>query len=158
LRGLALQTTAGELIATGQTVTLTYTPVGAFDLITTPGSLTLSGGSVDLDYVRALALDVTSNELTLSGGTVTLTYAAPGAYDLEVTAGTLTAAGQTVTMTYSAAVTLADVYAKVLEIHKILGLDADAPMTVTPTSRFAGDISQTISGDGTTSTTVTRDP
>jgi hypothetical protein len=42
------------------------------------------------------------------------------------------------------------------ELHKLQGLDADNPMTVTPTSRVAGTISQVISGDGETTTTVTR--
>lgn len=46
---------------------------------------------------------------------------------------------------------------KLREIHQIHGLDAAVPMTVTPTSRAAGSLSQTISGDGDTSTTVTRD-
>jgi hypothetical protein len=44
------------------------------------------------------------------------------------------------------------------EIWKMMGLDIASPMTVTPTSRNAGDISQTISGDGATTSTVTRDP
>ena len=43
------------------------------------------------------------------------------------------------------------------ELHKLQGLDAANPMTVTPTSRVAGSISQTISGDGEMTTTVTRD-
>lgn len=42
------------------------------------------------------------------------------------------------------------------ELHKINGLDIANPMTVTPTSRTAGDISQTISGDGQNTSTVTR--
>jgi hypothetical protein len=42
------------------------------------------------------------------------------------------------------------------DIHKIHGLDLSNPMTVTPTSREAGTIEQTISGDGTTTSTVTR--
>ena len=42
------------------------------------------------------------------------------------------------------------------ELHKLQGLDASNPMTVTPTSREAGSISQTISGDGSTTSTVTR--
>lgn len=54
-------------------------------------------------------------------------------------------------------ITNAQLYTLLVEIHKILGLDATAPMTVTPASRTAGNISQTISGDGVTSTTVTRD-
>ena len=46
--------------------------------------------------------------------------------------------------------------AQLAEIWRILGLDAANPMTVTPTQRTAGAIDQTISGDGETTTTVTR--
>jgi len=46
--------------------------------------------------------------------------------------------------------------AKVDELHKLQGLDATAPMTVTPTSREAGAVTQTISGDGVSSSTVQR--
>ena len=45
-----------------------------------------------------------------------------------------------------------------IEIARIMGLDINNPLTVTQTSRVAGDIKQTISGDGRISTTVTRDP
>lgn len=45
------------------------------------------------------------------------------------------------------------------ELWKLQGLDIDNPMTVTPTSRDAGaDVAQTISGDGSSTSTVTRDP
>lgn len=43
-----------------------------------------------------------------------------------------------------------------IEIHRLMGLDASNPMTVTPTSREAGAITQVISGDGETTSTVTR--
>jgi hypothetical protein len=42
------------------------------------------------------------------------------------------------------------------EIHLIHGLKSGSALTVTPTSRTAGAVSQTIGGDGTTNTTVTR--
>jgi hypothetical protein len=42
------------------------------------------------------------------------------------------------------------------ELHRINGLKPGEPMTVTPTSRVAGDITQAFSGDGTTTTTVMR--
>lgn len=45
---------------------------------------------------------------------------------------------------------------QVEEIHKIHGLSAGNPMTVTPTSRVVDDITQNITGDGETTTTVTR--
>ncbi len=43
------------------------------------------------------------------------------------------------------------------ELHEEKGLAAGKPLTVTPGSRAAGDWSQTITGDGETSTVVTRD-
>lgn len=49
-----------------------------------------------------------------------------------------------------------DIKIIVTELHQIQGLDADNPMTVTPTSRISGDIDLTLTGDGVTSTTVTR--
>lgn len=51
---------------------------------------------------------------------------------------------------------LAQIQVLVDELHKIQGLDAANPMTVTPTSRTSGSIDLTISGDGETETIVTR--
>lgn len=45
---------------------------------------------------------------------------------------------------------------KVADLWALDGLDISNPMTVTPTSRTTGTIAQTISGDGTTTSTVTR--
>ena len=45
---------------------------------------------------------------------------------------------------------------KLDELHRLQGLKSGEPMTVTPSSRTSGDISQTITGDGESSTTVTR--
>lgn len=42
------------------------------------------------------------------------------------------------------------------QIYRLEGLNPDAPMTVTPNSRVAGDINLTITGDGVTSSTVSR--
>jgi len=42
------------------------------------------------------------------------------------------------------------------ELHTLHGLSIPDPVTVTPTLRTAGTISQTISGNGTTTSTVTR--
>lgn len=42
------------------------------------------------------------------------------------------------------------------ELHQLQGLDSTNPLTVTPTARSAGSISQTISGDGENVTIVTR--
>ena len=45
---------------------------------------------------------------------------------------------------------------EITEVHKIHGLDIANALTVTPTSRTSGAITQSISGDGTTNTVVTR--
>ena len=45
---------------------------------------------------------------------------------------------------------------EITEVHAIHGLDIANALTVTPTSRTAGAITQSISGDGTTNTVVTR--
>lgn len=42
------------------------------------------------------------------------------------------------------------------DLHKLQGLDMANSITVTPASRVVGTISQTISGDGITSTTIQR--
>jgi len=44
------------------------------------------------------------------------------------------------------------------DLYSLQGLRLSDPMTVTPTARSTANISQTISGDGVTTTTVTRDP
>jgi len=45
---------------------------------------------------------------------------------------------------------------EITEVHKINGLDIANALTVTPTLRSAGAITQAITGDGTTNTVVTR--
>jgi hypothetical protein len=50
------------------------------------------------------------------------------------------------------------VLTKTTDIHNKEGLDATDPVVITPTSITTSRLSQTISGDGETSSTVTRDP
>lgn len=45
---------------------------------------------------------------------------------------------------------------RLTELHRLQGLESGSPMTVTPTSRSVTGVTQTISGDGETTTTVTR--
>jgi hypothetical protein len=51
---------------------------------------------------------------------------------------------------------LSTISTKASEVHAIHGLDIANALTVTPTSRTSGAITQAITGDGTTSTVVTR--
>ena len=52
---------------------------------------------------------------------------------------------------------LANELTAITELHLIHGLKIGSTLTVTPSSRVAGAVSQTIGGDGTTTTTVSRD-
>jgi hypothetical protein len=58
---------------------------------------------------------------------------------------------------FDASVLTAFAVPELQEIHLIHGLKSGSALTVTPSSRTAGAIAQTISGDGTTTTTVSRD-
>ena len=57
---------------------------------------------------------------------------------------------------FDASVITAFAVPELQEIHAIHGLKSGSALTVTPSSRVAGAISQSITGDGTTTTTVTR--
>jgi len=45
---------------------------------------------------------------------------------------------------------------EIKDLHQVAGLDSGNPLVVTPASRDAGGVSQTITGDPATSVTVTR--
>jgi hypothetical protein len=57
---------------------------------------------------------------------------------------------------FDASVITAFAVPELQEIHAIHGLKSGSALTVTPSSRSAGAISQSITGDGTTTTTVSR--
>ena len=65
-------------------------------------------------------------------------------------------AGAIVSGAFDAGVLTAFAVPELQEIHLIHGLKSGSALTVTPSSRAAGAVSQNITGDGTTTTTVTR--
>jgi len=83
--------------------------------------------------------------------------AGAGVYAVRFFDGTVLIGQGTIDWDGAAETTLVDVTPLVVELHAIAGLDILNPMTVTPTSRVSGSVSQTISGDGETTSTVTRD-
>ena len=98
-----------------------------------------------------MSLDMASGEVllenTITAGEITVR----GVADVQdQTTGTATV----LDLTVNRAVELG--FLQVDDLWKLQGLDPAAPMTVTPTSRIAGAISQVISGDGENTTTVTR--
>jgi hypothetical protein len=64
--------------------------------------------------------------------------------------------GVIVSGAFDAGVLTAFAVPELQEIHLIHGLKSGSALTVTPSSRAAGAVSQNITGDGVTSTTVTR--
>lgn len=83
----------------------------------------------------------------------------------DCAAGTVAIRGNfTVTDNAGGALTLSDdarydvtrISTELDELHKLEGLDSANPVTTTPKSRVAGSISQVITGDGITTSTVTR--
>jgi hypothetical protein len=64
--------------------------------------------------------------------------------------------GAIVSGAFDASVITAFAVPELQEIHAIHGLKSGSALTVTPSSRAAGAITQSITGDGTTTTTVTR--
>ena len=136
-------------------------------------SYTVTGYAAN--FPRGLVLSADLQTYTLTGNNVTLTYSGQAStYTLSGTVGAFTFSGIASTLKYMTLadwvtyiretlgltgvddMTFDDLHSMILEIWRIMGLDSSNPMTVTPTSRDAADISQAITGDGTSSTTVTR--
>lgn len=105
-------------------------------------------------------------------GTLVATAYAPGDMSALISSATeeLTAQGialavweyATRTLTGSGGLSV-DQDTRLLELWQVLGLDPDAPLTVTTTRRYVGDsgspdIDQAIGGNGRTLSTVTREP
>ena len=106
------------------------------------GTVYASGALTGVAYIPAagsVALGVPVDNTT---GTATLTAA-----DVRAAIGMASANLDT---------QLSAISTKASEVHAIHGLDIANALTVTPTLRSAGAITQAITGDGTTSTIVTR--
>jgi hypothetical protein len=131
------------------------------DIITAIGSGGGSGGGGGATLAEIEASTVLAKEATVASRASQASVSAIPTNPLLTTdtrLNNLDAAVSTrSTLTATAVRTeLATELGQVSEVHAIHGLDAANPMTVTKTSRTAGTISQTISGDGTNTSTVTR--
>ena len=105
------------------------------------------GSDVSCSEVGSLAIYVGS-----------MPSASSGQYGVRFFAGSETTPRATGLINWngSSEVTLAAIESLLREVWRLQGLDAANPMTVTTSSRTAGDITQTITGNGTTTSTVTR--
>ena len=123
------------------------------------GTVYASGALTGVAYIPAAGSVAFGVPVDATTGTATLTAADVRAAMGLATANldTQLAAIPTAAGNASAVRTeLAPELAQVTEIHAIHGLDIANALTVTPTLRSAGAITQAITGDGTTSTIVTR--
>ena len=123
------------------------------------GTVYASGALTGVAYIPAAGSVAFGVPVDATTGTATLTAADVRAAMGLATANldTQLAAIPTAAGNASAVRTeLAPELAQVTEIHAIHGLDITNALTVTPTLRSAGAITQAITGDGTTSTIVTR--
>ena len=106
------------------------------------GTVYASGALTGVAYIPSASSVAFGVPVDATTGTATLTAA-----DVRAALGMASANLDTQLSTIST---------KTSEVHAIHGLDIANALTVTPTSRTSGAITQTITGDGTTNTVVTR--
>jgi hypothetical protein len=94
--------------------------------------------------------DVEADQCNIKGARVEIASSCTGGTITFTGLGTLTDNSTTTTVVDNLDTT------KIIELHKLQGLDPANPMTVTQTTRDVDDISLVITGDGTTTSTVTR--
>ena len=132
------------------------------------GTVYASGALTGVAYIPAAASVAFGVPVDNTTGTAALTPASVWDHLLSAitsssTIGTLLKTNIDATISSRSTLTAANVRAELTpelteigEIHAIHGLDIANALTVTPTLRSAGAITQAITGDGTTSTIVTR--
>ena len=132
------------------------------------GTVYASGALTGVAYIPAAASVAFGVPVDNTTGTAALTPASVWDHLLSAitsssTIGTLLKTNIDATISSRSTLTAANVrteltpeLTEITEVHAIHGLDIANALTVTPTLRSAGAITQAITGDGTTSTIVTR--
>lgn len=109
-------------------------------------ALTVTGTIITDDGQEGVAC---FDRTPLSGSTVVdINYVPPQVEVITVSSGSGLDAAQNAKLTA--------IDSQIEELHRIHGLDSGNPVTTTPTSRATTGITQTISGDGETTSTITR--
>lgn len=149
----------GTVYASGALTGVAYIPTAGSVAAGTPVDNTIGTATLTAANVRA-ALGMASANLDtqLAAIPTAITNAAAVRTNLATELGRIDA-----TISSRSTLTAANVRTELTpelteigEIHKIHGLDIANALTVTPTLRSAGAITQAITGDGTTNTVVTR--
>jgi hypothetical protein len=132
------------------------------------GTVYASGALTGVAYIPAAASVAFGVPVDNTNGTAALTPASVWDHLLSAitsssTIGTLLKTNIDATISSRSTLTAANVrtelapeLTEITEVHAIHGLDIANALTVTPTLRAAGAITQAITGDGTTNTVVTR--
>jgi len=132
------------------------------------GTVYASGALTGVAYIPAASSVAFGVPVDNTTGTAALTPASVwdhllSAITASSTIGTLLKTNIDATISSRSTLTAANVrteltpeLTEITEVHAIHGLDIANALTVTPTLRAAGAITQAITGDGTTSTIVTR--
>ena len=132
------------------------------------GTVYASGALTGVAYIPSASSVAFGVPVDSTTGTAALTPASVwdhllSAITTSSTIGTLLKTNIDATISSRSTLTAANVrteltpeLTKVAEVHAIHGLDIANALTVTPTSRTSGAITQAITGDGTTNTVVTR--
>lgn len=157
---LASTCTAGTIVIRGQCELIDNSGPGC-TVVTTglaPDATSIANAvwNADLvDYVTAGTMgERMAAEIAMVADIQDTVDALPSAAQISNSVWTSAAASYTTDGTMGA--DLIEAMSRVADVWAIEGLDQSRPMTVTPSSRIAGSISQSISGNGTTSSIVTR--
>jgi len=117
-------------------------------------------GALQIENIKAAALKITNGVWTRSDGGDLIASTSNTIHwipDNRVYSAVVETGVSGLTAAESAKIDLiSGIDVRVDDIHKIHGLDSVNPVTVTPTSRSVGNVTQQITGDGQTTSTVTR--
>ena len=115
--------------------------------------------SADLETVIANGLEYGETITVTNNATVTMTQTNTTLIgSITVESGSnfnIAASGDSITLLTGGGLSASQAV-QLDELYKLQGLDATNPMTVTRSSRIVGDIDLAITGDGLSTTTVTR--
>jgi hypothetical protein len=132
------------------------TPSTAFVRFAKNGTTTFSDFyTADNNLGQAAPSDVRAGTV-YANGNLTGTCAVPAAGSVALGVPVDATTGTAVLTAAAIRTELTPELTQISETHLIHGLQTGSPLNVTPTTRTAGAISQTITGDGVTTTTVTR--
>ncbi len=156
LSGSLISSASGLLATNCAKFRIDPTPVASQVRFAKNGTTTFSDFyTADNNLGQAAPSDVRAGTV-YANGNLTGTCAVPAAGSVALGVPVDATTGTAVLTAAAIRTELTPELTQISETHLIHGLQTGSPLNVTPTTRTAGAISQTITGDGVTTTTVTR--